>query len=129
MRSNSIITVFFRYAIGELRLPHVVGWVTNTLGVDLSKPHNGQDPPKELDYPPPKINENIFEKLKSLQISYSIEVMDRVVRAHGHTLHDIFVLRNGYFDRIPDIVLWPESHEDVANIISTANENNVVVSI
>ena len=25
----------------------------------------------------------------------------------GHTLHDIFVLREGKFKRIPDLVVWP----------------------
>lgn len=45
--------------------------------------------------------------LKSLRISHSVSGLDRLVRAHGHTLHDMFVLREGAFDRIPDIVVWP----------------------
>lgn len=72
--------------------------------------------------------EEIFKQLVSLKISYSVDVLDRVVRAHGHTLHDIFILRNGRFSRIPDLVVWPESHEDVVHIVRLADEFNVVVS-
>ncbi|ENN71142.1 hypothetical protein HUJ04_007585 [Dendroctonus ponderosae] len=116
-----------RYPIGELRLPNLIGWVTQTLGVDLSNPSSCQDTPTNSQYPPPIIPEEIFKQLKSLHISYSVDVLDRVVRAHGHTLHDIFILRNGRFTRIPDLVLWPESHEDVLHIVRLADEFNVVI--
>jgi alkyldihydroxyacetonephosphate synthase len=45
--------------------------------------------------------------LHCLQISFSLDGVDRLVRSHGHTLRDIFLLREGTFDRIPDIVAWP----------------------
>ena len=45
--------------------------------------------------------------LKNTVITHSFEGMDRLFRAHGHTLHDIAQLRAGEFLRIPDIVVWP----------------------
>ena len=32
----------------------------------------------------------------------------------GHTLHEIFVLREGMFDRIPDLVVWPRKYQRVS---------------
>lgn len=48
-----------------------------------------------------------MEDLKKSGISYSFEGLDRLFRAHGHTLHDIALLRAGSFPRIPDVVAWP----------------------
>ncbi|KAL1496997.1 hypothetical protein ABEB36_008030 [Hypothenemus hampei] len=53
--------------------------------------------------------------------------MDRVVRAHGHTLNDMFILKFGKFERIPDIVIWPECHDHVVEIVKLAEEYNLVI--
>ena len=45
--------------------------------------------------------------LKSTNVTFSFDGMDRLFRAHGHTLHDIAMLRVGKFPRIPDVVVWP----------------------
>lgn len=45
--------------------------------------------------------------LKNTPITFSFEGMDRLFRAHGHTLHDVGMLRAGQFLRIPDVVVWP----------------------
>lgn len=61
----------------------------------------------------------------------SIEMSDigdeRLFRAHGQSLHDIWTLRCGQFERIPDLVLWPKSHDDVVEIIKYATKYNVVI--
>ncbi|CAG9766942.1 unnamed protein product [Ceutorhynchus assimilis] len=116
-----------RYPIGEQPLPHLIGYVTETMGVDLNIQSIERDPPKEFDYPEPNIPQNVFELLKSLEIPYSVKIMDRVTRAHGQTLNDVFILKNGQFKRIPDVVVWPESHDDVVKLVKFGNENNLVI--
>ncbi|XP_076171542.1 alkyldihydroxyacetonephosphate synthase isoform X2 [Ptiloglossa arizonensis] len=58
-----------------------------------------------------------MDAIQDLKIEYSTKGIDRLVRAHGHTLREIFILRNGMFKRIPDVILWPKCHEDVVKII------------
>ncbi len=58
--------------------------------------------------------------LKNTKITFSFEGMDRLFRAHGHTLHDIALLRGGQFLRIPDVVVWPGEFFEVQRI---ANQN------
>lgn len=48
-----------------------------------------------------------LDELRHLQMSFSLDGVDRLIRSHGHTLHDIFMLREGAFERIADIVAWP----------------------
>jgi len=64
-----------------------------------------QDVPKNL--PEPILSPELLEAIKELKIDYSIDDLDRLFRAHGHTLREIYLLRHNSFERIPDIVLWP----------------------
>ncbi|XP_050301920.1 LOW QUALITY PROTEIN: alkyldihydroxyacetonephosphate synthase [Anthonomus grandis grandis] len=116
-----------RYSIGELSLPHLISWVTENLGVDLDHPQLSQPPPKDTDYPPPNISQTILDQIKSWNIDYSVSTIDRLVRAHGQTMQDIYILRKGKFERIPDVVVWPKCHQDVVNLVNLADENDLVI--
>lgn len=117
----------FRYPIGETTLPYFSEWVKSKFHVDVSDQKHSQPLPPPDKYPPPNITEDILTSIKQLNIDYSVDGEDRLVRAHGHTLNDIFTLREGSFERIPDIVLWPKSHSDVEKILSLANDLNLVI--
>lgn len=95
--------------------------------MDLSKKNLPQPLPSKDRYPPPNISSENLQSIKNLNIEYSMEGEDRLVRAHGHTLHDIFTLRESFFDKIPDIILWPKSHEDVEKIVKLSNKNDFVI--
>ncbi|XP_072385753.1 alkylglycerone-phosphate synthase [Diabrotica undecimpunctata] len=118
-----------RYLIGELRLPHIVGWVQDTFNIDLGvqKPKKIQELPNEDKYPKPNITDEVLEQISKLGISYSTKVIDRLIRAHGQTLHEIYTIQNSTFERIPDVVLWPTCHDDVVKIVTFAQENNIVI--
>lgn len=84
-------------------------------------------PQKPLKYPELNLNETFYEAIQELNIDHSITGEDRLVRCHGQTLHDIYCLRNGKFDRIPDLILWPKCHDEVVNIVKLATENNICI--
>ena len=88
--------------------------------------------------------------LKNTSITFSFDGMDRLFRAHGHTLHDVGMLRAGEFLRIPDVVVWPgdtefskrgmcgfsliiifqttiECHNHVEEIMTLASKHNVAI--
>lgn len=67
-----------------------------------------------------------FEPIEPRML-YSLDHEDRLFRSHGHTLHEIVTLRNGCFRRIPDIVIWPKSSDEVETIVRLAHEQNVVI--
>jgi alkyldihydroxyacetonephosphate synthase len=39
----------------------------------------------------------------------------------------VFVLRNGSFKRVADVVIYPENHEQVERMVQLANKHNVVL--
>lgn len=55
----------------------------------------------------------------------SFDAQERLHRAHGHTLQEIFALRQGMLRRVPDAVAWPECHEHVERIVALAQKHNV----
>lgn len=104
-----------KYPIGNKQLPYFTQWVINMFGIDPTKRNVSQSMPTDL--PEPIISSEVLEAIKQLNIEYSLKGIDRLIRAHGHTLREIYLLKHGSFDRIPDVVLWPKCHEDVVKII------------
>uniref|UniRef100_A0A8C9YQG4 Alkylglycerone-phosphate synthase n=1 Tax=Sander lucioperca TaxID=283035 RepID=A0A8C9YQG4_SANLU len=74
---------------------------------------------------PPTLNEAFVDELKSTGIPCSHDAEDRVFRGHGHCLHEVFALREGKVGRVPDIVVWPNCHNDVVKIVELACKHNV----
>ncbi|XP_012284328.1 alkyldihydroxyacetonephosphate synthase [Orussus abietinus] len=112
-----------RYPIGGKELPYFVEWVNDTFAVDFEKRHQAQVAPST--YPEPIISPEFLEAVKNLGVDHSTEGIDRLIRSHGHTLREIFVLQHGTFQRIPDIVLWPKCHQDVERIVKACSEHDV----
>lgn len=49
------------------------------------------------------------------------------MHSHGATLQEVFILRHGSFKRCVDVVIYPDSHEQVEKIVQLANKHNVVI--
>ncbi|CAH1390878.1 unnamed protein product [Nezara viridula] len=118
-----------RYPIGELELPYFTEWAKKLLNVDPFKICLPCEIPFDDFFPKTIINEDFLCEIMNLKIEHSVDGFERLTRSHGQTLHDIYSLRRnmGSIHRIPDIVLWPCSHEDVMHIIALADKYNVVI--
>ncbi|XP_020930787.1 alkyldihydroxyacetonephosphate synthase, peroxisomal isoform X1 [Sus scrofa] len=116
-----------RYPLSGMILPTFREWIENILGVSLEHKTTSKASLNPSDTPPSIVNEDFLHDLKETNISYSREADDRVFRAHGHCLHEIFLLREGTFQRIPDIVLWPTCHDDVVKIVNLACKYNLCI--
>lgn len=78
-------------------------------------------------YPVPVPCVSFVRAIEELNILHSQSGPDRLIRSHGQTLHDIHTLREGKSARIPDIVVWPTSHDACVDIVNAANEHNVAI--
>lgn len=137
-----------RYGISGHVLTSFRSWMIKALNIDL----NFRTPPKtsaitEEDYPAVQ-NASFLASVKNENVAWSASVVDRLFRAHGHTLAEISLARTGTFPRIPgmgfctlrasnyliltdfhtvDVVVWPRSHDEVLMMVQLANKHNVVI--
>uniref|UniRef100_A0ABD2X8K5 Alkylglycerone-phosphate synthase n=1 Tax=Trichogramma kaykai TaxID=54128 RepID=A0ABD2X8K5_9HYME len=113
-----------RYSIGSNLLPLFTEWVKNVFKIDLNDIKEEKDLP--MIFPYPMISNKFVSEIKKFGISYSLHGIDRLIRAHGHSLREIADLKMGKITKIPDIVVWPKCHHDVVQIVRSCLDNNVV---
>jgi len=116
-----------RYKLSGHTMPHLREWMSKTVGISLDHKSPAQPELTAADISPPIVNEGFIEAIKRSGVSFSDDPNDRLFRAHGHTLHEIFILREGRFPRLPDLVVWPVCHDDVERVVQLAVTHNVVI--
>lgn len=77
--------------------------------------------------PAPITNTPFMSAVKGQYVKIATDDQERVFHSHGHTVEEVFRLRHGACERIPDVVIYPGSHAHVEAIVKAANEFNVVI--
>lgn len=115
-----------RYELSGQELTRLVPWIRETLDIALD--------PKDVfasNYPTlipaPFANkpftDELNEILKNDQITFDGEI--RLRHGHGHTQEEMFAIKYGKLGRIPDVVVFPESEEQIAKLIEAAQKHDV----
>lgn len=69
---------------------------------------NIRTPPKKLFSPDASIiNDEFLSALGDNFSRISFEDKERIMHSHGHTLQEVWELRNGRFKRCVDVVIYP----------------------
>lgn len=128
IETDSCVFSGSRYPMSGSTMPHLMKWFRDNLGAKMSE----YTPPQPLDMS--KIPQAIRcpEFMESAQPwckFMSEDPEDRLMHGHGHLCEEIYMLRNNlYYDkRIPDLVVYPSSHNDVVELVKLASKYNVVL--
>jgi len=117
-----------RYELSGKELPRLLPWIRETLNIDLD-PKDIHRPSYPTAMPPsevtPQFRSAIESFLSSAQIESGGEI--RMRHGHGHTQEEMFAIKYGQLGRIPDLVVFPESDQQVASLISAAKEHRVTL--
>lgn len=122
--NGSVVLTGRRYNISNVELPTLLPWISETLASPLS-----YDNRNEPHYPPqiPEAKEAnelvaaLREVLKDDQVSNDPKV--RLRRGHGHTGAEIWAIRYEQLERVPDLVVFPTSHDEVVKITKLAKQH------
>jgi len=113
-------------ALANEVLPRLGPWFEDRCDADI----NIRTPSREKlnidDYPEPIVNQAFMDDLTDIEIT-SIDTEDRIVHGHGQTIFEIFDLRYSKLARIPDVVIWPQSHNEVVKVVEAAVKHDVCV--
>ncbi|KPP79573.1 Alkyldihydroxyacetonephosphate synthase, peroxisomal-like [Scleropages formosus] len=118
-----------RYRLSGMVLPSLKDWFESTFGASLQHKSPATATLNASAVPFPSLNEAFLQDLKSTGIPFSHEAEDRVFRAHGHCLHEIFALREGKFGRVPDLVVWPRGTSVSSALECPPDETRCIVSL
>jgi len=80
-----------------------------------------------LKIPDPVENKEFLEAVKGQYLRLTVEDQERIFHAHGQTLQEVYDLRHAKLARVPDVVIYPSTHEQVEAIVRAANKYNVVI--
>ncbi|MCP9258278.1 Alkyldihydroxyacetonephosphate synthase, peroxisomal [Dirofilaria immitis] len=104
---NDVVFTGSRYNLSGQTLPYLIKFMEEKLGfnIEIQTPSVCYE---DLIIPVPFDNQDFINFLLSNNISFSNKSNYRLIRSHGHTVHDIANLRNGTIGRVPDIIVWPK---------------------
>ncbi len=76
---------------------------------------------------PTKMSKEHIESFKNIvgEDNFSIEDYDRLSVAYGKTGFDCMRLREGLFENLPDIVIYPNAHSEIVQIVNYCQANGI----
>ena len=125
--NGSVILRGARYAGSGVELPDLLPWIRKTLAIDLDPGdiHEASYPP---DIPEPRVPAGLLRELQDLlpDGALTTDGEQRLRHGHGHTLEEIYALRyeGGRIERVPDLVVYPDSTEQVAALVAIATRHD-----
>jgi alkyldihydroxyacetonephosphate synthase len=111
-----------RYGRGEERMTKLLPFIQEEMGVKVDLLHEAFLDKAILPLPLSKLSNDDIKLLKPCFVSFADE--DRLRRGTGHSQEDVFAIRSGQLPRVPDAVVWPETENDVENIVRIAKQQS-----
>ena len=123
---GSVLLTGSRYALSGLELPDLLPWIRNVMGVDfpVADTHDSVYPP---DLPAPRESPGFLGAVGEILTSdaVSADPLVRLRHGHGHTLEEIYAIRYGRLERVPDLVVFPASEAEVIALVEAAARHDV----
>jgi alkyldihydroxyacetonephosphate synthase len=117
-----------RYALAGQVLPQLLPWFSGKLGVRLthSKQFPGHYPPR---VPPSQAGADLLAALTHATGPDQVTIEDetRLRHGHGHTASEIWAIRSDGLKRVPDVVVYPESAEQVLRAVEAAAKHGATI--
>lgn len=117
-----------RYAIGGKKIPALLPWAEGIIGLALDP--RDEHAPRYPTPVPERVPNEAFERALAEKLGaarLSTDARQRLRHGHGHTQEDMWDAKWGRFARVPDLVVWPESDDDVRVVVELARAHRAVV--
>src|SRR5262245_34235782 len=115
-----------RYELSGVELPYLLPWIRRVMEIDLppADTHGSGYPP---DIPAARDNLPFPHELRGLLRDDAIrdDPELRLRHGHGHTLEEMYQVRHGRLERIPDLVVFPATEEEVQALVELAARHDV----
>ncbi|MGQ0703526.1 MAG: FAD-binding oxidoreductase [Gemmatimonadales bacterium] len=128
--NGSVILRGARYAGSGVELPDLLPWIRKILTIDLD-PRDVHPPCYPPGVPEPRLPPGLVRELRAElpDDALTTDGEQRLRHGHGHTLEEIYAVRyeGRRIDRVPDLVIYPGSTEQVAAVVTIAARQDACV--
>jgi alkyldihydroxyacetonephosphate synthase len=117
-----------RYAIGGKKIPALLPWAEGIIELKLDP--RDRNAPQYPTAAPARTPNEAFERALAEKLGperLSTDALQRVRHGHGHTQEDMWGAKWVGFARVPDLVVWPASEDDVRVVIELARAHRACV--
>jgi len=115
-----------RYALSGSELPDLLPWMKTAIGVEIpiTDTHDSKFPP---DVPAAVENFAFLCAAKKILSPNGItaDPLARLRHGHGHTLEAMYAIKYDRVERVPDLVVFPDSVEQVTALVAAAVQHDV----
>lgn len=115
-----------RYALCDEELPSLLPWIESVMGIHIEPKHvHASQYPTKI--PEPVVNAGFLTDAHTVFATDQI-VQDNVTRlrhGHGHTQHEMYAIKYTELGRIPDVVIYPSTENQVEKLVELAIEYDV----
>jgi len=109
--------------------PELWPYIKKITGLKDSSPFTPPIQLSDVEVPPANLDPEAFSAIKASLQAHQLKCddYDRLIHCYGKSYRDLLRIRKGMIDSAPDCVCYPESEQDVLNIINLAQEYNFIV--
>lgn len=117
-----------RYALSGETLPNLLPWIRDVMQSELSATDTN-----DWTYPPvipqPVRHEGLLADLRGFLPAdqMSEDPVTRLRHGHGHTQEEMFAVKYGNLERVPDLVVFPTEEAQVEKLVQAAQRHGVVL--
>jgi len=117
-----------RYELSGKELPRFLPWVCEVLKVQVD-PKDINQPHYPTNIPEPILADSLLNALREFLSAEQIETKPaiRMRHGHGHTQEEMYAIKYAQLGRVPDVVVYPESEEQVVRLVETAKEHDATL--
>lgn len=123
--NGSVLLTGSRYALSGTELPDLLPWVKRVMQVafDVTDTHDSRYPPE---VPAPREDPGFLAAVRRILPAEAISTdpLLRLRHGHGHTLEEMYAIKYGRLERVPDLVLFPGSEAEVDALVAAAAEHD-----
>ena len=117
-----------RYALSGQEMPDLHPWIEKTLGVtiDPSDVHAPAYPPP---IPPTLASAELVAALAAVvgDAHVTTDPEQRLRRGHGHTQAEMYAIKYSRLERVPDVVVLPETEDQIVELMAIAQTHAACV--
>ncbi len=117
-----------RYSLCGAELPNLVPWIREIMQipVDLQDVHEPHYPPQ---IPAPKRNAKFRKAAEEILGADGLDddAEQRLRRGHGHTQEEMWAVKYGSLPRVPDLVVFPSTVEQIEALVEAAAKHGAML--